>query len=445
MHALSSPKKTERFHWRGISIFWLGIREYFWEATDPAVVPLPHLLGSWLTQLERSGCGPVKPMSVLGKFKFENFPESGLILMIVVLGVFLSIFGGSVETPKFETGPDGKQYRSMVTDANGQQVPAFETANKFFNPRTLVQIAKDTSFFAIMAVGVTFPLITAGTDLSIGSIYALASVSGALVLSPYGPTGGGVATVLGVLTTMGVGALLGFVNGAMIAVFQVHPFIVTLGTMAIYRGIAFVQTSGQSITGFPLAFRRFVRWEILPDLSLVPLIVMLLVTVLGWILLAKTTFGRRIYAIGGNENASRFSGIRVGWVKVTAYTLTGLSAGIAAVLSLGYYGAGSSGDGLGYELNAIAASVVGGTSIAGGRGTALGAMLGAIILQMFANGLVILNVPQNYNQIVIGAIVILAVVLDQLNTWIGQRRLVAKTAKKVAAPASDTPAFSTPK
>jgi ribose/xylose/arabinose/galactoside ABC-type transport system permease subunit len=382
---------------------------------------------------------------MLRKFKFENFPEGGLIGIILVLGVFLTVFGGSVQTPKFETGPDGKQIRAMVTDANGQQVPAFETSNKFLNPKTLVQIAKDTSFFAIMAVGVTLPLITAGTDLSIGSIYALASVSGALVLSPYGPAGGGMGTVLGVLTTLGVGALLGFINGGMIAIFRVHPFIVTLSTMAIYRGIAFVQTQGQSITGFPLAFRQFVRWQILPDLSLVPLIVMLLVTGLGWVLLAKTAFGRRIYAIGGNEVASRFSGVRVGWVKVMAYTFTGLTAGIAAVLSLGYYGAGSSGDGLGYELNAIAASVVGGTSMVGGRGTALGALLGAIILQMFSNGLVILNVPQNYNQIVIGVIVILAVVLDQLNTWLGQRRLLARTAKKEAIPATDTPAVSTTK
>lgn len=382
-------------------------------------------------------------MSILGKFKFENFPESGLVLIIIVLGLLLAIFGGSVQTPKFETGADGKQYRAMVTDASGKQVPAFETANKFFNPKTLVQIAKDTSLFAIMAVGVTFPLITAGTDLSIGSIYALASVSGALVLSPYGPSGGGAATVLGILATLGVGALLGFINGSIIAAFQVHPFIVTLSTMAIYRGIAFVQTQGQSITGFPRAFRQFVRWELLPDLSLVPLIVMLIVTIAGWILLSKTAFGRRIYAIGGNEVASRFSGVRIGSVKVAAYTITGLSAGIAAVVSLGYYGAGSSGDGIGYELNAIAAAVVGGTSIAGGRGTALGALLGAIILQMFSNGLVILNVPQNYNQIVIGVIIILAVVLDQFNTWIGQRRLLARTMKTRVVSETDKPAVST--
>jgi ribose transport system permease protein len=292
----------------------------------------------------------------------------------------------------------------------------------------------------------TFVIITGGIDLSIGSMYALASVCGALVLSPYGPSGGGVATILGLITTIGVGALLGFFNGAMIAIFRVHPFIITLGTMAVYRGIAFVQTSGQSIGGFPEAFRHFIRWEILPNLSLVPLIVMLIVAIAGGILLSKTTFGRRIYAIGGNEIASRFSGVRVAWVKLLAYTLTGLTAGIAAVLALGYYGAGSSGDGQGYELNVIAAAVIGGASLIGGKGTALGALLGAIILQMISNGLVILDIPQNYSQIVIGMVVIAAVLFDQFSAWLAKRRLLARTSamKREPLPAGDTPLSSSP-
>jgi ribose/xylose/arabinose/galactoside ABC-type transport system permease subunit len=375
------------------------------------------------------------------KFDFSKFPEGGLLVVIVVLGLLLAIFGGSVEFPKFQTGPDGKRERAMVTNAAGQQVPAFETVNKFFNARTLVQIAKDTSFFAIMAVGMTIVIITGGIDLSIGAIYALASVSGALILSPYGPSGGGTATVLGVATTIGVGAFLGFLNGSMITAFNVHPFIITLGTMAIYRGIAFVQTNGQSIGGFPDGFRGFVRWEPLPDLSVVPLIVMVIVMIVGGIFLAKTAIGRKIYAVGGNEVASRYSGIRVGRVKVLAYTLTGVAAGIAAVLSLGYYGAGSSGDGQGYELNVIAAAVVGGASLIGGKGTALGAFLGAVILQMISNGLVILNIPQNYSQIVIGLVVIAAVLLDQFNGAIARRRILAKTSaiKKEVASAAGSP------
>jgi ribose transport system permease protein len=380
-------------------------------------------------------------MPTPGKFKFDfsKFPEGGLILIIVVLGLLLAIFGGSVQLPRFETTPDGKRARAFVTDASGQKVPAFESVNKFFNARTIVQIAKDTSFFAIMAVGMTFVIITGGIDLSIGAMYALASVCGALVLSPYGPSGGGGAILLGVLVTIGVGALLGFLNGAMITAFQVHPFIITLGTMAIYRGIAFVQTNGQSIGGFPDGFRQFIRWEVLRDLSLVPLIVMLLVAIVGGIFLSQTAIGRKVYAVGGNEIASRYSGIRVGRIKLLAYTLTGLSAGIAAVLSLGYYGAGSSGDGQGYELNVIAAAVVGGASLIGGKGTALGAFLGAVILQMISNGLVILNIPQNYSQIVIGMVVIAAVLLDQFNALLAKRRLLAKTSsiKKEVVQASD--------
>lgn len=377
-------------------------------------------------------------------FSFSKFPEGGLILAIIVLGLLLAVFGGSVQRPKFQK-VDGKQVRVFETGPDGQKVPGFVTVNKFFNPQTLIQIAKDTSFFAIMAVGMTFVIITGGIDLSVGSTYALASVCGALFLAQYGANGGLGAVLLGILVTVGVGVLGGFLNGAMIVSFNVHPFIITLGTMAIYRGIAFVQTGGQSIGGFPEQFRSFVRQEF-NGLSLVPLIVMLVVMIIGGIFLSKMAVGRKIYAIGGNETASRYSGIRVGGIKVLVYAISGLTAGIAAVLSLGYYGAGSSGDGQGYELNVIAAAVVGGASLIGGKGTALGALLGAVILQMISNGLVILNIPQNYSQIVIGLVVIAAVLFDQFNAWLANRRLLAKTGriKKEVLATSEAPVSITP-
>jgi ribose/xylose/arabinose/galactoside ABC-type transport system permease subunit len=382
-------------------------------------------------------------MSLLPKFKlnFSKFPEGGLILVILVLGLLLTIFGGEVERPKIVTGPDGQPTRVMQTDANGQEVPVFVKLNKFFNAETLTQIAKDTSFFAIMAVGMTMVIITAGIDLSVGSVYALASVAGALYMNQFGSNGSPWMAFVGVLVTIGVGILCGFANGIMTVGFNVHPFIITLGTMAIYRGIAFVSTNGQSIGDFPQSFRDFVRQGIIGDLSLVPLIVMVLVCVLGGIFLARMTIGRRIYAIGGNETASRYSGIRVGRIKLLAYTISGLTAGIGAVLALGYYGAGSSGDGQGYELTVIAAAVVGGASLVGGKGSALGAVLGAVILQMISTGMVILGIPQNYSQIVTGAVVITAVLLDQLNRWISDRRLLARTAhiKKEVVQTSDTP------
>src|SRR6202162_2450475 len=283
-------------------------------------------------------------------FSFSKFPEGGLILAIIVLGLLLAVFGGSVSRPKFQYNAQGKQERVFETGPNGQKVPGFESVNKFFNPQTLIQIAKDTSFFAIMAVGMTFVIITGGIDLSVGAIYAIASVCGALVLSQYGSEGGAGAVLVGILVTVGVGILGGLLNGSMIVGFGVHPFIITLGTMAIYRGIAFVQTNGQSIGGFPEAFRAFVRQEV-NGLTLIPLIVMIIVVIVGGIFLSQLSIGRNIYAVGENETESRYSGIRVGFVKLLAYTLSGLAAGIAAVLSLGYYGAGSSGDGQGYELN----------------------------------------------------------------------------------------------
>jgi ribose/xylose/arabinose/galactoside ABC-type transport system permease subunit len=378
-------------------------------------------------------------------FSFSKFPEGGLILAIVVLGLLLAIFGGSVSRPKFQYNAQGKQERVFDTGADGHKVPAFETVNKFFNAQTLIQIAKDTSFFAIMAVGMTFVIITGGIDLSVGAIYAIASVCGALVLSQFGSDGGAGSVLLGILVTVGVGVLGGLLNGSMIVAFSVHPFIITLGTMAIYRGIAFVQTNGQSIGGFPEAFRSFVRQEY-NGLILVPLVVMIIVMIIGGVFLSQTAVGRKIYAIGGNETASRYSGIRVGAVKILVYTISGLAAGIAAVLSLGYYGAGASGDGSGYELNVIAAAVVGGASLIGGKGTALGALLGAVILQMISNGLVILNIPQNYSQIVIGMVVIAAVLFDQFNAWMANRRLLAKTGriKKEVLASSETPVAITP-
>ena len=374
------------------------------------------------------------------RLNFSKFPEGGLLIVIVVLGILLSVFGGEVQRPKMIQGPDGQMTRAMEKDASGQEVPAFVKVNNFFNAETLTQIAKDTSFFAIMAVGVTAVIITAGIDLSIGSVYALAAVCGAMFMNQFADAGPW-AAVGGVLVTIAVSLICGALNGVMIVAFNLHPFIITLGTMAIYRGIAFVLTNGQSIGGFPEGFRDFVRQGVIGDLSLVPLIVMILVCIVGGILLSKMVVGRQVYAIGGNEVASRYSGIRVARVKLLVYIIGGATAGIAAVLALGYYGAASSGDGQGYELTVIAGAVVGGASLFGGKGSALGAVLGAVILQMIATGIVIIGIPQSYSQIVTGVVVITAVLLDQFNRWISNRRLLAQTAHaKKEAVETTTPA-----
>ncbi len=343
--------------------------------------------------------------------------EGGLLIVIVVLGLLLSLFGGKVPQAEFKKNASGEIERTVVEK------------NKFFNARNLAQLAKDTSFTAIMAVGMTFVIISGGIDLSVGAVYALASVLGAMVLHKFGPENGHTTSTLmeiasGMIACVGVAAVCGLANGTMIVALKVHPFIITLGTMAIYRGIAFVTTKGQSIGGFPETFREAVRWEIGNGLSIVPLIVMIIVAAVGAVYLAQTVFGRRIYAVGGNELASRYSGIHVERVKLSVFLFSGLAAGIAALLSLGYYGAATSGDGQGYELNVIAAAVVGGASLSGGKGSAVGALLGALVIQMISSGIVILGIDQNYSQIIIGAVVIVAVVLDQLNNWLAKRQLL---------------------
>jgi ribose transport system permease protein len=355
--------------------------------------------------------------------------EGGLVVVILVLGLLLTFFGGTVKVPVFETNAAGQRQRAFITNAAGDREPLLAEKNKFLNAQNLAQLAKDTSFIAIMAVGATFVIISGGIDLSVGAMYALASVLGAIVLHGFGPDGSHgttsawVSVPLGMLTCVGVATLCGLLNGGMIVALGVHPFIITLGTMAILRGIAFVITQGQPVGGFPQAFRELIRWEMGNGLSVVPLAVMVVVTILGRVYLSRLAAGRRVYAIGGNELASRYSGIRVARVKLAVYLVSGLTVGIAALLSIGYYGGATSGDGQGYELNVIAAAVVGGASLSGGQGSALGALLGALVIQMISTGIVILGIDQNYSQIIIGVVVILAVVLDQFNTWLAKRRL----------------------
>jgi ribose/xylose/arabinose/galactoside ABC-type transport system permease subunit len=358
--------------------------------------------------------------------------EGGLVLVIILLGVVLTVFGGKVREPKFRINEQGERERVYVKTADGEEILAFVERNKFLRPQSLTQLAKDTSFIAIMAVGMTFVIVAGQIDLSVGAIYALVSVLSALTFAAFGPGGAHpntspwISVPLGVGVCLGSAILCGLLNGGMTVALKVHPFIITLGTMAIFRGIAFVITTGQSVGGFPEAFRNLIRWELGQNLSVVPLVVMVIVTAVGGIYLSRLAAGRRVYAVGGNELASRFSGIRVERVKLSVFIFAGLTAGIAALLALGYYGSATSADGTGYELNVIAAAVVGGASLSGGKGSALGALLGALVIQMISTGLVILEINQNYSQIVIGAVVIVAVVFDQFNSWLAKRRLVAR-------------------
>lgn len=323
-------------------------------------------------------------------------------------------------------------------DRSNQTLRRQARVNKFLDLSNLVLLAKDASFIAVMAVGMTAIIILGGIDLSVGSIYAFAALLGALTLrylqaNALGvPVDNTVATICGVawyvavpaalLVCCSVGAACGAVSGTMVVGLRVHPFIITLGMMAVLRGIVFITTKGEAVLGVPNSFvEGFFKAPIL-GVNPVPVFIMLLVALAGFVVLTRTVLGRRIYAIGGNEIAAKYAGIPVGKVKIIVFTLSGLLVGLSACMSLGYFGSASPEAGKGYELDVIAAAVIGGASLSGGRGTALGAVLGAILIQMIRNAMLILDIDTNYTEIVMGAAIVAAVVLDQAKMRLTARR-----------------------
>ncbi len=333
--------------------------------------------------------------------KVINFQQAGLVGIIVILGLALTMFSGS-HTDRLLGG----------------------TVNNFFNLSTVVQVATDTSTFAIMAVGMTMVIISGGIDLSVGSIYALAGVGMALALHAMPHAAGWQLVLTGLGVCCGTGLLAGFLNGVMVAKLGVHPFIITLGTMWVYRGIAFVTTNAESIP-IPDAVIAVTKANLglRKDLFPVPMLVMLTVTALGAIYLQRTTMGRRIFAVGGNIEAARYAGLSLSPILTGVYVLSGLCAGIAAFVGSGFYGAASSNDANGYELFVVASAVVGGASLAGGRGSAIGAFLGALLIVMIRQALRTLHTNQNYEWIIIGVAIVVAVVLDRASALARDRKL----------------------
>ncbi len=327
--------------------------------------------------------------------------ESGLVLVLVLVTIALVVLAGS--HPDRATGA---------------------TINNFWNPNTIVQTATDASFFAIMAIGATFVIISGGIDLSVGSIYALSGVAVALLLRKLGPMSDITTVGVGFATCAGVGLLCGLLNGALVVGLRVHPFIITLGTMWVLRGVAFVATKAESIT-LPTALTAFTKASLglRGGLYPVPMLFMFLLTVLGAIYLTRTVMGRHIFAFGGSLEASRFAGLSLARIQIGVFAASGLTAGIAAFLGAGFYGSASSGDAQGYELYVIASAVVGGASLLGGKGSAIGAMLGALLIVLIRQSIRTLHFDQNYEWIVIGCAIIIAVVVDQWSTRATARQL----------------------
>jgi ribose/xylose/arabinose/galactoside ABC-type transport system permease subunit len=338
--------------------------------------------------------------------------ESGLVLVVILVTIALTALAGS-----------------HVDRASGEMV------NNFWNANTLIQTLTDASFFAIMAIGATLVIITGGIDLSVGSIYALSGVSMALTLRAAGPMNPVAMVLLGLLVCVGVGLLCGLVNGALVVGLKVHPFIITLGTMWILRGVAFVATKAESIL-LPPAITAVTKatMGLGGGLYPVPLLCMLAVTVLGATYLTRTVMGRHIFAFGGSVEASRFAGLSLSRIQIGVFAISGLTAGIAAFLGASFYGSASSGDAQGYELYVIASAVVGGASLKGGKGSAVGATLGALLIVLIRQSIRTLHFDQNYEWIVIGCAIIIAVVVDQWSTRVTARRL-SRAAEGVRAAA----------
>ncbi|ASN07445.1 ABC transporter permease subunit [Virgibacillus necropolis] len=280
-------------------------------------------------------------------------------------------------------------------------------SDDFFTFDNILNLLRQVSINALIAFGMTFVILTAGIDLSVGSILALGSALTAGMLTS------GMDPLLAVFAGLLIGLALGAVNGLIITKGKVAPFIATLATMTIFRGATLVYTDGRPITGLSdsFTFEMIGRGYVfgIPF----PVIVMLGVFLILFFVLRKTVFGRQVYAVGGNEEASTLSGIKADRVKIWVYSLTGMLSVLAGIILTSRLNSAQPTAGSMYELDAIAAVVIGGTSLMGGRGRIVGTLIGVLIIGVLDNGLNLLNVSSFYQQIVKGGVILLAVLLDR--------------------------------
>jgi ribose transport system permease protein len=278
--------------------------------------------------------------------------------------------------------------------------PYFLTSSNIMG--NLVQM----SSLAIIAVGATMVIVAAGIDLSVSSVVALAGVVSAKVIVDFGMN-----VPLGMLLGVLAGGVVGLINGILVSKLGLPAFITTLGTLSICGGVALLITDGKAVYGLPKDFGWLGNGHIIG--IPVPIVLMVVVAVAGHLILSHTTLGRSAYAIGGNPDTARLSGINVAAVLVALYVISGLLAGLAGVLEASRVISGQPTAGANYNLNAIAAAVIGGASLFGGEGKILGAIIGATMLQLIGNGSNLLNISTFWQSVIVGVVVILAVLYDQ--------------------------------
>jgi ribose transport system permease protein len=276
----------------------------------------------------------------------------------------------------------------------------------FMTVSNLLNVAQQTTLVAIIAVGMTFVIITGGIDLSVGSALAFSGVAMATLLQKGVPLG------IALLAGLGAGLICGLLNGLLITIGRLPPFIATLGMMSVARGAALVFTGGRPVSGFSDTFRQIAVGEIIHIPA--PVIIMLAVYLIAHFVLTKTKLGRYTYAIGGNEEATILSGVNVRLYKTLVYGLCGMLSGLAAIILTARLNSAQPIAGMMYELDAIAATVIGGTSLTGGEGSIFGTLIGALIIGVLRNGLNLLDISSFVQQIVIGGVIIVAVLFDML-------------------------------
>ena len=295
-------------------------------------------------------------------------------------------------------------------------VAGFSLASpNFFQVSNIMAILQATSVNGVLAVGVTLIIITGGIDLSIGTLMTFCAVMTGVVL-----TWAGMPLILGVLTASGTGALCGLISGTFVAKMKIPPFIATLGMMLMLKGLSLIVTGTKPIyfndtPGFSVIAQGSLIGKLVPAFP-VPngvLILFIVAGVVAWIL-GRTVLGRYTFALGSNEEAVRLSGVNTDAWKMAIYALAGGICGIAGLLIASRLNSAQPALGLGYELEAIAAVVIGGTSLAGGRGTVLGTLIGALIMSVLTNGLRVMSVAPEWQTVVTGAIIVAAVYADQL-------------------------------
>lgn len=278
---------------------------------------------------------------------------------------------------------------------------------RFLSGRNLLNVAIQSATNAVIALGMTMIIASAGIDLSVGSLVALTGVVTASLMQM------GVPVAPAILLGLGLGAACGLLMGVIIAKGHIPPFIVTLGGLSFFRGLALLYTDGRPVIGAPPSFREFGAGSVLG--IPMPWIIVMVVALLIYFIMHRTTFGEAILAIGGNEEAARLSGINVGLVKTSVYAISGLFSALASVIVTARLGSAEPIAGMGFELDAIAAVVIGGTSLFGGNAKILGTLIGALIMGGLRNGLTILNVPTFSQQVAVGIVVVLAVFIDRLS------------------------------